>query len=116
MVQRTMVRLALPRRQGPRPKAPPYVEPPVHEDPGPGRRQRARADQGLPLIGAGREMSVTPRIELPVDVRLDGPRAGHRYFVLDVFTDRPLEGNQLGVFADARGLSARADAAASRAS
>jgi trans-2,3-dihydro-3-hydroxyanthranilate isomerase len=28
----------------------------------------------------------------------------HRYVVVDVFTDRPLEGNQLGVFTDARGL------------
>jgi trans-2,3-dihydro-3-hydroxyanthranilate isomerase len=52
-------------------------------------------------------MSVTPRIELPVDVRLDRPRAGHRYFVLDVFSDRPLEGNQLGIFADAQSFSAQ---------
>ena len=29
-----------------------------------------------------------------------------QYTVVDVFTDRPLEGNQLGVFTDARGLSA----------
>lgn len=29
-----------------------------------------------------------------------------RYAVVDVFTDRPLEGNQLGVFTDARGLDA----------
>lgn len=29
-----------------------------------------------------------------------------RYVVVDVFTDTPLEGNQLGVFPDARGLSA----------
>ena len=29
----------------------------------------------------------------------------YRYVVCDVFTDRPLEGNQLGVFTDARGLS-----------
>jgi trans-2,3-dihydro-3-hydroxyanthranilate isomerase len=28
-----------------------------------------------------------------------------RYLVVDVFTDTPLEGNQLGVFPDARGLS-----------
>jgi trans-2,3-dihydro-3-hydroxyanthranilate isomerase len=28
----------------------------------------------------------------------------HRYVVVDVFTDRPLEGNQLGVFTDAREL------------
>jgi trans-2,3-dihydro-3-hydroxyanthranilate isomerase len=31
--------------------------------------------------------------------------AAGRYFVVDVFTDTPLEGNQLGVFPDARGLS-----------
>jgi trans-2,3-dihydro-3-hydroxyanthranilate isomerase len=29
----------------------------------------------------------------------------YRYVVVDVFTDTPLEGNQLGVFTDARGLS-----------
>jgi trans-2,3-dihydro-3-hydroxyanthranilate isomerase len=29
---------------------------------------------------------------------------GHRYVVADVFTDTPLEGNQLAVFTDARGL------------
>src|SRR5919204_3163464 len=28
-----------------------------------------------------------------------------QYTVVDVFTDRPLEGNQLGVFTDARALS-----------
>src|SRR5947209_2189248 len=28
-----------------------------------------------------------------------------RYFVVDVFTDKPLEGNQLAVFPDAAGLS-----------
>jgi trans-2,3-dihydro-3-hydroxyanthranilate isomerase len=32
--------------------------------------------------------------------------SAHRYVVADVFTDTPLEGNQLGVFTDARGLSA----------
>ena len=31
--------------------------------------------------------------------------AGHRYVVVDVFTDRALAGNQLAVFTDARGLS-----------
>ena len=30
--------------------------------------------------------------------------AGHRYVVVDVFTERALEGNQLAVFTDARGL------------
>lgn len=33
--------------------------------------------------------------------------AAHRYVVADVFTDRPLEGNQVGVFTDARGLDDR---------
>src|SRR5690349_6700469 len=31
--------------------------------------------------------------------------APHRYVVADVFTDTPLEGNQLAVFTDGRGLS-----------
>jgi trans-2,3-dihydro-3-hydroxyanthranilate isomerase len=31
--------------------------------------------------------------------------ASHRYVVVDVFTDRPLTGNQLAVFTDARGLT-----------
>ena len=31
----------------------------------------------------------------------------YRYFVVDVFTDRPLEGNQLGVFADAGDYSSQ---------
>jgi trans-2,3-dihydro-3-hydroxyanthranilate isomerase len=31
---------------------------------------------------------------------------GYRYVVVDVFTDRPLHGNQLAVFTDARGLDA----------
>jgi trans-2,3-dihydro-3-hydroxyanthranilate isomerase len=33
------------------------------------------------------------------------PQAGLPYVLVDVFTDRPLEGNQLGVFTDARSLS-----------
>jgi trans-2,3-dihydro-3-hydroxyanthranilate isomerase len=44
--------------------------------------------------------------KLPLDLGLEpGERGLHRYFVVDVFTDRPLEGNQLGVFADGRSLS-----------
>jgi trans-2,3-dihydro-3-hydroxyanthranilate isomerase len=35
----------------------------------------------------------------------EGADATGRYLVVDVFTDRPLEGNQLAVFADARGFS-----------
>jgi trans-2,3-dihydro-3-hydroxyanthranilate isomerase len=30
---------------------------------------------------------------------------GYRYFIADVFTDRPFTGNQLAVFPDAQGLS-----------
>jgi len=37
------------------------------------------------------------------DVALDGE--AHPYYVVDVFTDSPLEGNQLGVFPDAEALS-----------
>ena len=33
---------------------------------------------------------------------------GYRFFIADVFTDRPFTGNQLAVFPDAQGLSARA--------
>ena len=39
---------------------------------------------------------------------LTGVVATFRYVVCDVFTDTPLEGNQLGVFTDARGLDAAA--------
>jgi trans-2,3-dihydro-3-hydroxyanthranilate isomerase len=35
-------------------------------------------------------------------------RGLRRYLVVDVFTDTPLEGNQLGVFTDARGLAPQA--------
>ncbi len=43
-------------------------------------------------------------LTLPLDVDLPGE--GHPYYVLGVFTDTPLEGNQLGVFADGRPFSA----------
>jgi trans-2,3-dihydro-3-hydroxyanthranilate isomerase len=42
-------------------------------------------------------------LALPLD--LDLPGEGHPYYVLDVFTDAPLEGNQLGVFTDGRPFS-----------
>ena len=42
-------------------------------------------------------------LALPLDVDLPGE--GHPYYVLDVFTDTPLEGNQLGVFTDGRPFS-----------
>jgi trans-2,3-dihydro-3-hydroxyanthranilate isomerase len=44
-------------------------------------------------------------VDLPLDVAWAGADRQHRYFVVDVFTDTPLRGNQLGVFTDARGFS-----------
>lgn len=38
----------------------------------------------------------------------------HRFYIADVFTDRPYAGNQLGVFPDAQGLSERAMQAIAR--
>jgi len=44
--------------------------------------------------------------ELPLELELAANGAGlHRYYVVDVFTDTALAGNQLGVFADGRGFS-----------
>lgn len=43
-------------------------------------------------------------LALDVEFGTDAPR--HRYFLVDVFTDTALAGNQLGVFADARTFSA----------
>lgn len=46
-------------------------------------------------------------IELPLNVEFGADRhVGHPYVVVDVFTATALEGNQLGVFTDARGFSA----------
>ncbi|HEV7134124.1 MAG TPA: PhzF family phenazine biosynthesis protein [Gaiellaceae bacterium] len=45
---------------------------------------------------------MTP-LSLPLDVAPTGDL--HPYLVLDVFTDRPLEGNQLGAFTDGRPFS-----------
>ena len=39
---------------------------------------------------------------------------GYRFFIADVFTDRPFTGNQLGVLTDAQGLSTRAMQAIAR--
>jgi trans-2,3-dihydro-3-hydroxyanthranilate isomerase len=51
-------------------------------------------------------MPAVPAAQLPLDIDLaNQTRSLHRYFVVDVFTDTPLEGNQLGVFTDARGFS-----------
>ena len=47
--------------------------------------------------------------------RVDYPLAmGYRFFIADVFTDRPFTGNQLGVLPDAEGLSTRAMQAIAR--
>jgi trans-2,3-dihydro-3-hydroxyanthranilate isomerase len=42
---------------------------------------------------------------IPVMADWAGPAEDHPYFVLDVFTSEPLQGNQLGVFVDGRPLS-----------
>ena len=42
----------------------------------------------------------------PAPTASAGERADGRYVLLDVFTDTPLEGNQLAVFTDARGIDA----------
>lgn len=47
-----------------------------------------------------------PITELPLDAEFGADAQRHRYFVVDVFTDTALAGNQLGVFADGRALSA----------
>jgi trans-2,3-dihydro-3-hydroxyanthranilate isomerase len=45
------------------------------------------------------------QLENPLADPSTAPRTRVRYVVCDVFTDRPLAGNQLGVFPDAAGLS-----------
>ncbi|MQA16701.1 MAG: PhzF family phenazine biosynthesis isomerase [Pseudonocardiaceae bacterium] len=42
---------------------------------------------------------------MPLDVDFGTDAQRHRYFVVDVFTDTALAGNQLGVFADARSFA-----------
>src|SRR6266566_4441999 len=52
-------------------------------------------------------MQAISPVEFPLDLKRDARSAElHRYFVVDVFTDRPLEGNQLGVFPDAQSFKA----------
>jgi trans-2,3-dihydro-3-hydroxyanthranilate isomerase len=51
-------------------------------------------------------MTSEPTTVLPLDLQWEGTGPLHRYFVVDVFTDIPLEGNQLGVFTDGRSFSA----------
>jgi trans-2,3-dihydro-3-hydroxyanthranilate isomerase len=50
-------------------------------------------------------MTTRPTAVLPLDLEWGGTGTMHRYFVVDVFTDTPLMGNQLGVVADGRPLS-----------
>jgi len=51
-------------------------------------------------------MPAVPTAQLPLDLDLGRQtRELHRYFVVDVFTDTPLEGNQLAVFTDGRPFS-----------
>jgi trans-2,3-dihydro-3-hydroxyanthranilate isomerase len=50
-------------------------------------------------------MPTVPTVQLPLDVDLERPGELHPYLVVDVFTDTPLEGNQLAVFTDARSFS-----------
>ncbi len=51
-------------------------------------------------------MPAVSTAQLPLDIDLGRQtRELHRYFVVDVFTDTPLEGNQLGVFTDGRPFS-----------
>jgi trans-2,3-dihydro-3-hydroxyanthranilate isomerase len=51
-------------------------------------------------------MTVSDRTVIPDSVDWLGPAEQHRYVVVDVFTPRALEGNQLGVFLDGRSFSA----------
>lgn len=48
---------------------------------------------------------MTAAAVIPVLDSWAGRAQVHRYFVCDVFTSRPLAGNQLGVFADGRAFS-----------
>jgi trans-2,3-dihydro-3-hydroxyanthranilate isomerase len=50
-------------------------------------------------------MPAVPTVQLPLDVDLGRAREPHRYLVVDVFTDTPLQGNQLAVFTDGRPFS-----------
>src|SRR6185312_6100387 len=61
-------------------------EPPYRLQPGSARRKK---------IGIRTNRSLTWALE-------SAPVAGFRYVVCDVFTDVPLQGNQLAVFTDAR--------------
>jgi trans-2,3-dihydro-3-hydroxyanthranilate isomerase len=52
-------------------------------------------------------MASTRAVELPLRHEFGATRsAGHPFLVVDVFTETALEGNQLGVFTDARGFDA----------
>src|SRR6266508_4482003 len=59
-----------------------------------------------PCTVEGGAMPAVPTAQLPLDLDLGRQtRELHRYFVVDVFTDTPLEGNQLAVFTDGRPFS-----------
>jgi trans-2,3-dihydro-3-hydroxyanthranilate isomerase len=49
--------------------------------------------------------SIESMAAFELDLERDASHSRRRYVLLDVFTDRPLQGNQLAVFTDARGLS-----------
>jgi trans-2,3-dihydro-3-hydroxyanthranilate isomerase len=61
---------------------------------------RILEDYSRPEVAPAPQKATLP---LSVDWAGDGTRG--RYFVVDVFTDSPFEGNQLGVFTDARAYS-----------
>src|SRR5262245_66023406 len=60
-----------------------------------------------PLGGTSRQVLCCPRAPGLAGARRRGPLADFRYVICDVFTDRPLAGNQLAVFTDARALPER---------
>ena len=67
--------------------------------PGADNRRRAAPERHADRSDRDREAVVNR----PVDIELPGE--SHPYYVVDVFTDTPLEGNQLGVFTDGRPFS-----------
>ena len=67
----------------------------------------ARSKLWLALAGSSPELTATARNWTTVTQSAnDGGRVMHPYVIADVFTDVPLEGNQLAVFLDGAGLDA----------